>query len=228
MRLRRKKNLEEKVEGVSVNLLARDGDAFFRHSDKDTAFKIDIKKVFPTGKINLEIGCGKGTFCSEMAKKYPEQNFIGVEKLTNVLYSALEKNVDEVANLKYINCDAQNLSYFLPEACISKIYLNFSCPFPKHTYANRRLTNKKFLKIYEIIGDESLTIEQKTDSDGLWEYSLSEYEENGWEIIDKCWDIYSDESYLSKREIQTEFEQKFVSLGKPIHYICAKRKLKNS
>ncbi len=228
MRLRRKKNLEEKVEKISVNLLARDGDAFFRHEDKETAFKIDIKKVFPTGNINLEIGCGKGTFCSEMAKKYPDQNFVGVEKLTNVLYSALEKSTQPEKNLKYINCDAQNLPYFLPEGCISKIYLNFSCPFPKHTYANRRLTNRKFLKIYEIIGDENLTIEQKTDSDGLWEYSLQEYEENGWEIVDKCWDIYSDDNYLSKRGIQTEFEQKFVSLGKPIHYILAKRKPKNA
>lgn len=228
MRLRRKKNLEEKVENASVNLLARDGDAFFKHPDKERAFKIDIKSVFPSGKINLEIGCGKGTFCNEMAKKHPEENFIGVEKLTNVLYSALEKNLQLESNLKYINCDAQNLHFFLPEGCISKIYLNFSCPFPKNAYANRRLTNSKFLKIYEIIGDENLTIEQKTDSDGLWEYSLEEYQNNGWEIIDKCWDIYSDDNYISKRQIQTEFEQKFVGLGKPIHYILAKRKPKNT
>lgn len=228
MRLRRKKNLEEKVELVNANLLARDGDAFFRNTDKETAFKIDIKKVFPNGKINLEIGCGKGTFLNQMIKLYPNENFIGVEKLTNVLYSALEKTPENVENLKYLNCDAQNLHYYLPEGVISKIYLNFSCPYPKNAYANRRLTNEKFLKIYEIIGDENLTIEQKTDSDGLYEYSLQSYKDNGWEIIDNCYDIYSDDRFISKREIQTEFEQKFVSLGKPIHYIFAKRKPKNN
>ena len=228
MRLRRKKNLEEKVEIVSANLLARDGDAFFANTDKETAYKIDIRKVFPSGKINLEIGCGKGTFLNEMIKLYPDQNFIGVEKLTNVLYSALEKTPEQVPNLKYINCDAQNLHYFLPEGVVSKIYLNFSCPFPKNAYANRRLTNSKFLKIYEIIGDENLTIEQKTDSDALYEYSLEQYEACGWEILDKCYDIYSDDGFLEKRLVQTEFEQKFVKEGKPIHYILAKRKPKNA
>ena len=228
MRLRRKKNLEEKVELAGVNLLARDGDAFFRNKDNETAYKIDIKKVFPVGKINLEIGCGKGTFLNEMSRLFPEENFIGVEKLTNVLYSALEKTPEPVSNLKYINCDAQNLHYFLPESSVSKIYLNFSCPFPKNSYANRRLTNSKFLKIYEIIGDENLTIEQKTDSDGLYEYSLEQYELNGWEILENCYDIYSDEHFIDKRKIQTEFEQKFVAEGKPIHYILAKRKPKNA
>ena len=227
MRLRRKKNLEEKVEVVRANLLARDGDDFYKRKDKDTAFKIDIKNIFPSGKINLEIGCGKGTFVTEMAKKYSDQNFIGVEKLTNVIYSALEKHENIEPNLKFINCDAQNLLCFLPSGTISKIYLNFSCPYPKNAYANRRLTNQKFLKIYEILGDENLTIEQKTDSDGLYEYSLEEFEKQGWEIVDKCFDIYADDRYGYLREIQTEFEQKFVSLGFPIHYIKAKRPNKN-
>lgn len=228
MRLRRKKNLEEKVELASVNLLARDGDAFFKNENKETAYKLDIKNIFPSGKINLEIGCGRGTFAIEMASRNPEENYIGVEKLTNVLYSGLQKCTKPEKNLKFLNCDAQNLHYYLPEGVISKIYLNFSCPFPKKAYANRRLTNSKFLKIYEIIGDENLTIEQKTDSDGLYEYSLEEYAKCGWEIIDKCYDIYSDDRFIDKREVQTEFEKKFVSLGKPIHYILAKRKPKNA
>ncbi len=144
MRMRRKKNLETRVEQTD-NLLFREPERFFTMENKED-YKIDLKRVFGNfNPVYLEIGCGKGGLLKEMALNNPEINFIGVEKITNVMVSALE-NGKGINNLKFINCDAQNLSFILTENSIKKIMLNFSCPFPKKTYSNRRLTNEKFWK----------------------------------------------------------------------------------
>ncbi len=216
MRMRRKKNLETRVEQTD-NLLFREPERFFTMDNKED-YKIDLKKVFGNSNpVYLEIGCGKGGLLKEMALNNPEINFIGVEKITNVMVSALE-NGKGINNLKFINCDAQNLSFILTENSIKKIMLNFSCPFPKKTYANRRLTNEKFLEIYKKIGCHDFTIEQKTDSLDFFEYSLLEYEKCGYKILEKSYDLYAEKDFSDKKIYRTEFEEYFISQKKPIRY----------
>ncbi len=217
MRMRRKKNLETRVEQTD-NLLFREPERFFTMDNKED-YKLDLKKIFGNSNpVYLEIGCGKGGLLKEMALNNPEINFIGVEKITNVMVSALE-NGKGINNLKFINCDAQNLSFILTENSIKKIMLNFSCPFPKKTYANRRLTNEKFLEIYKKICCHDFTIEQKTDSLDFFEYSLSEYEKCGYKIVEKSYDLYAEKSFSDKKIYRTEFENSFIAQNKPIRYV---------
>lgn len=217
MRMRRKKNLEERVEQTD-NLLFREPERFFTMENKEK-YKIDINSVFGNANpVYLEIGCGKGGLLKEMALNNPEINFIGIEKITNVMVSALE-NGKGISNLKFINCDAQNLPFILNDSSVKKIMLNFSCPFPKKTYANRRLTNSKFLEIYKKIGCCDFTIEQKTDSLDFFEYSLSEYEKCGYRVIEKSYDLYAENNFADKKIFRTEFENSFISQNKPIRYV---------
>ena len=86
--------------------------------------------------IHLEIGCGKGQFVCEMAKRNPDVNFIAVEKVKNVIVAACEKAKEEgLTNVKFIAGCAEYLPRFIPENSVELIYLNFSCPFPKAKYA---------------------------------------------------------------------------------------------
>lgn len=168
--------------------------------------------------IHLEIGCGKGTFIHEMAKKYPNINFIGIEKYESILVRALEKiNEEPLPNLRFICANAENLNeYFNKE--ISCIYLNFSDPWPKKRHARRRLTSPIFLNIYDSLFIKENLIIQKTDNIGLFASSIKELNNFGYTFLDV------DLDYNSEDNICTEYETKFRNLGVKINYLKAIKK----
>lgn len=103
--------------------------------------------------IFIEIGMGKGDFIIENAKRYPDINFIGIEKFPSVLVGAIKKLDEEpqvLPNLKLMKEDALVLNDVFKENEVSRIYLNFSDPWPKKKHAKRRLTSEVFLPIYKI------------------------------------------------------------------------------
>ena len=110
------------------------------------SYKGNFKNIFNnTNRIDIEIGMGKGNFIIEMAKKYPQINFIGIEKYDSVIVRTLEKIDYELPNLRLIRMDANIIDdVFYRE--IDTIYLNFSDPWPKARHKDRRLTSEKFLK----------------------------------------------------------------------------------
>ena len=168
-----------------------------------------------TNPIHIEIGMGKGQFILKMAQKYPDINFIGIEKYDSVLVRAVEKITDyELPNLRLICMDANMLEDIFGRE-ISNIYLNFSDPWPKVRHAKRRLTSSIFLNLYEQILIDDKTIIQKTDNITLFESSLESYQENGWFELEKSMDLAN-----SKIDNETtEYEEKFRSLGQEIYYV---------
>jgi len=173
--------------------------------------------------IELEIGCGKGKFIYEKAEKYPNTNFIGIEKFDSVIVRALEKMiVKPLENLKLIRFDAVNVDNVFATDEVDNIYLNFSDPWPKKRQAKRRLTSPQFLKRYLKILKTSGNIILKTDNFALFEYSLMSLNHHPlFNIKNISLDLYRN---LPEDNIQTEFEIRFVEMNKPIYYIKAKRK----
>ena len=115
-------------------------------------YKGKYKTLFKNKKpIHLEIGMGKGDFIIGMAQKYPDINFIGIEKFDSVILRATQKleNI-ELPNLKLIRFDATEIENIFDRE-IDTIYLNFSDPWPKNRHEDRRLTSKKFLQKYDKI-----------------------------------------------------------------------------
>ncbi|MCD7894864.1 MAG: tRNA (guanosine(46)-N7)-methyltransferase TrmB [Erysipelotrichaceae bacterium] len=167
--------------------------------------------------IYIEIGMGKGDFIIENALRYPEINFIGIEKYPSVLVKAVKK-LDEVKldNLKIINVDANNLNDIFAENEVDRIYLNFSDPWPKRKHAKRRLTAKSFLEIYKHILKNNGEIILKTDNRILFEYTLLSMNQFGMNFIDVCLDLHHAEGY--EDNIQSEYERKFSPYG-PIYRI---------
>ncbi|WP_425379957.1 tRNA (guanosine(46)-N7)-methyltransferase TrmB [Spiroplasma endosymbiont of Stenodema calcarata] len=172
--------------------------------------------------LNIEFGTGKGDFIIALAKKYPAQNFLAIERYPSVLVLALKKIITEnLLNLKIIDFDAAMLvDIFAPQE-INKIYLNFSDPWPKARHEKRRLTSKKFLDSYQVILRLNGEIHFKTDNDELFAYSLESFQMNNWKIIDYTVDLYHSK-YLEDN-IATEYERRFVKLGKNINYLYVQK-----
>lgn len=179
--------------------------------------------------LSLEIGMGKGKFIYEMAKRDPVRNFIGIERYDSVLLKAIKRREKEeeggtvLQNLYYMSMDARLLTEIFSSEEIDTIYLNFSDPWPKKRQANRRLTSPVFLKLYEQVLSKDGYIEFKTDNRDLFDYSLASFQENGWDILAKSFDLHHDDM-LSSGNIMTEYEEKFSAKGNPICKCIAKKK----
>ncbi len=166
--------------------------------------------------IHMEIGMGKGQFIMELAEQNPQINYIGVERYSSVLLRALQKREGkELTNLFFLCQDAKKIEDMFGRDEISKIYLNFSDPWPKDRHAKRRLTSKEFLNRYKKILDKSGQIEFKTDNRPLFEFSLEQVEEAGWLLEEYTFDLHHNEK-MCQGNVMTEYEQKFSAMGNPI------------
>ncbi len=169
--------------------------------------------------IYIEIGMGKGKFIIENAIKYPDINFIGIEKFDSVLARSLPKIPQGLKNLFIIRMDALNIENVFSNE-IDRIYLNFSDPWPKARHHLRRLSSKVFLEKYDKIFKDKKEIYQRTDNQGLYIYSLMSYSENGYVLSDISFNLHNDKEDL----ITTEYEDKFSSKGMPIYAVVASKK----
>lgn len=169
--------------------------------------------------INIEIGMGKGDFIIGMAQKYPNINFIGIEKYESVMVRAIEKleNI-ELPNLKLIRMDAIEIDKIFDKE-INTIYLNFSDPWPKKRHAKRRLTSEIFLKLYDKIFIGVPHIIQKTDNIGLFASSLVSLSKYGYTLEEVSLDLKNEDI----DNVVTEYENKFMNLGTNINYLNAKK-----
>lgn len=208
MRMRLKKHLDERIDACREYLLAREGDGFFRLSeDEKLQNVIDLAQAFDgdTTAITLELGCGKGAWALSSARRNPHKHYVAVEKLSNVIVVACESACEQNAeNVRFLNCRVENLRYFLPAHCAEQIALNFSCPFPKKTYANRRLTSQYFLELYKYLLTDDGVITQKTDNLEFFEWSIESFKQNGFEVYDITYDLPE-----GGDNIVTEYESKF-------------------
>lgn len=220
MRLRHKKNLTSRMErsaGVQIAVSCNDRDI---RKEADGTENLDINEIFGReAPLWLEIGCGKGRFACELAKANPDKNIIAVEVQENVIVTACENCVSEgIENLKFMCIGAEYLNRFIPKGTVERIYLNFSCPYPKNHYKNHRLTAPRFLSLYRGLLCESGRIEQKTDNKAFFEYSIESISEAGYIIRNVSLDLHNS---CFEGNIVTEYEEKFASLGQPIYRLEA-------
>ena len=161
--------------------------------------------------IHLEVGTGKGKFITEMAKLHPHINFIGVELYDSVIVSALKKLLEtELPNVKLLQVNAKDLRNFFAKGEVSRIYLNFSDPWPKKRHEKRRLTHKNFLEIYEDILIDKGEIHLKTDNQAFFEYSLLSFSAYGLLLKDISLDLHNSDF---EGNIMTEYEEKCSEKG---------------
>ncbi|MEL3962038.1 tRNA (guanosine(46)-N7)-methyltransferase TrmB [Lysinibacillus endophyticus] len=180
-------------------------------------FKGNWREVFGNeNPLHIEVGTGKGQFVTGMALANPDINYIGIELYDSVIVSALEKVIDANTppNLRLLKVNGADLDKYFTKNDVSRVYLNFSDPWPKKRHAKRRLTHEGFLKLYESILIDNGEIHFKTDNRGLFEYSLISMSEYGMLLKFVSLDLHADEP---EDNIMTEYEEKFSAKGQPIY-----------
>lgn len=211
MRMRPKKNRDKRMEKVN---------RLFAVTDENGV--VDIESSFENeGELFLEIGCGKGAFICGLSEQYPQKRLLAVELVQDVLMMAMEKaDRENKENICFLNANAENIADIIPHGSVSRLYLNFSDPWPKKRNAKRRLTSPLFLERYKKILAPEGKIFFKTDNKGLFDYSLESFVENGFKVSDVCFDLHNDEIF-SADNIKTEYEVNFSSKGFLINRLVA-------
>ena len=187
------------------------------------------KEVFENDlPIRLEIGMGKGRFIMDMAEKYPEANYLGIEKYSSVLLRAIQKMEERVErnenlNVRFIRMDAEYICDVFEEGEVDRIYLNFSDPWPKDRHAKRRLESRQFLERYDRILKKDGLIEFKTDNRALFDFAVEEVEASAFKITALTYDLHADKEMM-QGNVMTEYEEKFSSIGNPICKYILERK----
>lgn len=172
--------------------------------------------------IHLEIGTGKGRFLTTLATNNPEINYVGIEKYSSVLIRALEKQEElKLSNLIFIRMDAENVTDIFDTEEVDKIYLNFSDPWPKDRHAKRRLTSRQFLGRYNQFLKKDGVVEFKTDNRDLFDFSVEESKEAGWNMKAITYDLHNSE--MNEGNVMTEYEIRFSSEGVPINKMIINR-----
>ena len=165
--------------------------------------------------IHIEIGMGR--FLMDLAGLHPDINYVGIEKYSSVLLRAIQKMEENpLPNVKFIRMEAENILQVFGKGEVSKIYLNFSDPWPKDRHAKRRLPSREFLERYRVILQKDGNLEFKTDNTALFDFAVNEVEPAGWNIDQITYDLHHDPEMIIGN-IMTEYEEKFSSIGNPIH-----------
>ena len=165
----------------------------------------------------MEIGSGKGGFLIDMATKFPNENFLGVEKNVTCAGISCKKIVEsELPNIKFIWVDADKLVKEIKDCSIKGIFLNFSDPWPKKKHHKRRLTAPKFITEYYRILKEGGFLAFKTDNKDLFDFSKEMIETSKFKVKSLSEDYMDEDEFDAVTEYEANFREKGFKIYKMI------------
>ncbi len=211
MRMRKKKNLSTRLENCSSVIVT-----------EPQALRGRWRERFGNDHpLYLEIGCGKGRFILESARRNPDINYLAIEREEGALIIATEEAMrNPLPNLLFLDFDASQLTDIFADGEIDRIYLNFSDPWPPNRQRKRRLTHSNFLALYDCVLAKYGQLHFKTDNQHLFEFTLEEICGFGWLIQNISLDLHN--SGLDN--IMTEYEERFSQQGFRIYRLEASRR----
>ena len=182
-------------------------------------------------ELHIELGCGKGSFISQLAFKNQNTNYIAID-LVDAMLGLAKRKVEEkynennirVDNLILVRYDIERINNIIDlKDEVKRIYINFCNPWPKPKHKKKRLTHTKQLEHYKEFLKPGTEIYFKTDDDGLFNDSLQYFENSGFDILKKTYDLHTEDIFDGKNII-TEHEKMFSDEGIKIKALIAKLK----
>lgn len=202
---------------------------FYEDNPEDFKGKWITKFKNKDNPIYLELGCGKGSFISELAFRNQDINYIAIDLVDAMLGLAKRKveekynsNNKKVENLILVRYDIERINQIIDAKDeIKRIYINFCNPWPKAKHKKKRLTHTKQLEHYKEFLSMDSEIFFKTDDDELFNDSIKYFEESGFIVLAKTFDLHNDDIFDGKN-IETEHEKMFSDEGIKIKALIAK------
>lgn len=171
--------------------------------------------------ITAELGCGHGSFSLELAHRYPQRNFLGVDlKPTRMYRSAKQALAEETNNIAFLQQDLKRITESIGENEIDELWITFPDPFPKNRQAKHRMVNPDFLAQYRQILKPGGSLHYKTDNRPLFLYSLEVFvREAGLQLKELSFNLHEEERLSEDYKVLTEYEKKFLEMGVEINYV---------
>ena len=208
MRMRKKPNLLPRMERAAA-VFVSDPEAYAGH----------WREAFPGyAALRVELGCGKGRFTAETAAQNPDVLLIAVEKVPDAMVMAMERAVERgLENVRFLDRDVTLLPTLFAKGEADRVYINFCDPWPKSRCAKNRLTAPGFLRLYADTLPEGGEIHFKTDNLPLFEWSVEQFQAEGWALSEVTNDLHAD----GVRGVMTDYEAKFHAQGVRINRLVA-------
>lgn len=170
--------------------------------------------------IVLELACGKGEYSVNLARKFPDKNFVGIDYKGNRLWrgakTALEEGIPNVAFLRIRIEDL--LDYFAADE-VDEIWITFPDPQPQLSREKKRLTSPAFLQKYKLVLKDQGAVNLKTDNDGLHAYTHEKIRELNLRLLQETEDLYRSDVVDEVLAIKTYYERKYLLQEKNINYL---------
>lgn len=169
--------------------------------------------------IVLELGCGKGEYTVETARRFPAKNFIGVDIKGDRMWKGAKTCLEEdITNAAFLRIYTEALTDYFAGGEVSEIWITFPDPFPKPGKAKRRMISSRFLRLYEQILRPEGIVHLKTDNADYFAFGLETIEAEGWETLALTWDLYNSDLLDDLTGIRTYYEDKWLEVGRSIKY----------
>ena len=204
MRMRKMRNLEPRMEKCAAYRI-----------DQPETLRGNWRSLKPDcTALWVEVGCGKGKFTAETAQANPDVLLIAVERCREAMVVAMEKARElDLRNVFFVDIDVARIEDCFAPGELDGMYINFCDPWPRKKNAKRRLTHRGFLEKYSRVLTPGGQIHFKTDNAPLFQFSLEEFQALDFPVQAVTWNLHEN----GPVGIMTDYEEKFYTLGTPIH-----------
>ncbi|SER93057.1 tRNA (guanosine(46)-N7)-methyltransferase TrmB [Pedobacter rhizosphaerae] len=170
--------------------------------------------------VVLELACGKGEYTVNLAKLFPEKNFIGIDYKGNRIWRGAKTGIEEgIDNVAFLRIQIENLLDYFEAGEIDEIWITFPDPQPQDSREKKRLTFPAFLDRYKQVLKAGGKVNLKTDNDDLYAYTVEKVNELGLKVHKNTDHLYTSDLVDEVLSIKTYYEKKYLLHDKNINYI---------
>ena len=170
--------------------------------------------------VILELACGKGEYTVNLAKLFPEKNFIGIDYKGNRIWRGAKTAIEEgIDNVGFLRIQIETILEHFEMGEISEIWITFPDPQPQDSREKKRLTNPVFLDRYKQLLVSDGIMHLKTDNDGFYAYTLEQIDFQNLPKIKETTDLYHSDLVDDVLAIKTYYEKKYLAEDKNINYV---------
>jgi tRNA (guanine-N7-)-methyltransferase len=172
-------------------------------------------------KLTVEVGCGHAELSLELARRYPDELFIGVDKKSDRMSrAAILASQEKLQNIGFIQTDSRQLQEFFDESQVDVVWVTFPDPYPRVKHEKNRLMNQRFIGIYKNLLKPGGLIRFKTDDETLFDYFMQEIfpKHKDLEILLESRDLH-DSDLPEEYKIITTYEERWIAEGRKIFFV---------